>query len=91
MEQQPNKDPLHGITLKDMLTELEKVLHWEGLAERTRIKCFMENPSIESGLKFLRRTPWARVKIERLYIETILPPRKKRIKTPTTLPPKREG
>lgn len=89
METQSNADPLHGITLKAMLTELENRLHWEVLAELTRINCFMENPSIESSLKFLRKTPWARVKIERLYIETFLST-EKRIKTPTTLPKKEE-
>ena len=62
-----NKDPLHGITLERMLTELVDEFGWEDLAYRIRINCFSQNPSIKSSLKFLRRTPWARTKVEVLY------------------------
>lgn len=64
-----NNDPLHGVTLKMMLTELEQAYGWVELAKRIRINCFSNDPSINSSLKFLRRTPWARNKVEQLYIE----------------------
>jgi len=62
-----SNDPLHGITLERMLTELVAEYGWEDLSYRIRINCFSENPSIKSSLKFLRRTPWARTKVEVLY------------------------
>ncbi len=62
-----SKDPLHGITLERMLTELVDNYGWEDLAFRIRINCFNNDPSIKSSLKFLRRTPWARNKVEILY------------------------
>lgn len=65
-----NKDPLHGITLQMMLTELHDNLGWEGLSEKININCFKSNPSIKSSLTFLRRTPWAREKVERLYLKS---------------------
>ena len=61
-------DPLHGITLKSILEELVNFYGWEELDSRIRINCFNNNPSINSSLKFLRKTPWARTKIEELYI-----------------------
>ena len=67
--EQPN-NPLHGITLKTIVTQLEAHYGWAGLAERIHIKCFENDPSINSSLKFLRKTPWARKKVERLYIKT---------------------
>lgn len=70
MTVQPN-DPLHGITLKAILEHLVETYGWEELAERIRINCFYENPSINSSLKFLRKTPWARAKVEELYISGI--------------------
>jgi len=70
MTVQPN-DPLHGITLKAILEHLVETYGWEELAERIRINCFYENPSINSSLKFLRKTPWARTKVEELYISGI--------------------
>ncbi len=82
------KDPLHGITLRYMLEKLLVRGGWEGLASTIRAKCFSENPSVESSLKFLRRTPWARVKVERLYIRAFLGGTGKWYKTPTTLPPR---
>lgn len=62
------RNPLHGITLETMLTELVAHYGWPGLGERIRIRCFTQDPSIGSSLKFLRRTPWAREKVEGLYL-----------------------
>ena len=64
------KDPLHGITLEMILTRLVEQYGWEELGKRIPIKCFTHNPSIKSSLTFLRRTPWARKKVERLYLES---------------------
>ena len=61
-------NPLHGITLKSIVTELQAYYGWEGLAQKTRMNCFKSNPSIKSSLTFLRKTPWARDKIEQLYL-----------------------
>lgn len=68
-EHQPN-NPLHGITLKMMVTELEDHYGFEELGSIVNIKCFQKDPSINSSLKFLRRTDWARTKVERLYLDT---------------------
>ncbi len=62
------KDPLHGMTLAAMLTELQAHYGWEGLAQRIDIRCFKSAPSITSSLTFLRRTPWAREKVEALFV-----------------------
>jgi uncharacterized protein (DUF2132 family) len=62
------KDPLHGVTLKTILEELVAHFGWDGLAERIRIKCFTSDPSVSSSLVFLRKTPWARQKVENLYL-----------------------
>ncbi len=67
--QQPN-NPLHGVTLEQLVTQLEKHYGWEGLAKRININCFKSEPSVKSSLKFLRRTPWAREQVEKLYINT---------------------
>jgi uncharacterized protein (DUF2132 family) len=67
--EQPN-DLLHGITLEMIVTKLEHHYGWDGLAQRININCFKSDPSIKSSLKFLRRTPWARDKVEALYITT---------------------
>lgn len=64
-------DPLHGVTLKDIVTTLHDHYGWQHLGNKISIKCFTKNPSIQSSLKFLRRTPWAREKVERLYLYTI--------------------
>ena len=64
---QPN-NPLHGITLEMILTQLVQHYGWEELGRRIPIKCFTNEPSIKSSLKFLRRTPWARSKVEQLYL-----------------------
>ncbi|MGO2090076.1 MAG: VF530 family DNA-binding protein [Oceanisphaera sp.] len=68
MTEQPN-NPLHGITLKALLTELVDRLGWQELALRVNINCFKSNPSIKSSLTFLRRTPWARAEVEAVYLE----------------------
>jgi len=66
--EQPN-NPLHGITLEMIVNQLVEQYGWAELGKRISIKCFNENPSIKSSLKFLRRTPWARKKVEELYLE----------------------
>ncbi len=62
-------NPLHGITLEKMLIELVESLGWEAMAVVLPIRCFINEPSIASSLKFLRRTPWARAKVETLYLQ----------------------
>jgi uncharacterized protein (DUF2132 family) len=66
-----NTDPLHGITLKTILEYLVNKYGWEELGSIIRINCFNDNPSISSSLKFLRKTEWARKKVEDLYINSI--------------------
>lgn len=61
-------DPLHGITLKTIVTDLVEELGWENLGERINIRCFTHDPSIKSSLTFLRKTPWARTKVEGLWM-----------------------
>ncbi|MDD5759417.1 MAG: VF530 family protein [Desulfobulbaceae bacterium] len=68
---QPNNDPLHGITLETIMTRLVEHFGWTQLGKRIRIRCFTHTPSIQSSLKFLRRTPWAREKVEELYRRNI--------------------
>jgi len=63
-------NPLHGIKLKMILNKLVDEFGWEELDKRIKINCFYNNPSIKSSLKFLRKTPWARTKVENLYIRT---------------------
>ena len=67
-----SNDPLHGKTLQAILTELVHHFGWEHLASVININCFKSNPSINSSLKFLRKTEWARKKVEALYIDTVL-------------------
>ncbi len=67
---QPN-NPLHGITLEMILAHLVEKYGWEELGSRITIKCFTVDPSIKSSLKFLRRTPWARQKVEDLYLKSL--------------------
>lgn len=71
MEDTQKNNPLHGRTLKDILVFLEQHYGWEKLGDLVRIKCFNENPCVESSLKFLRKTEWARKKVEDLFIATI--------------------
>ena len=70
MDQQVN-NPLHGKTLKAILEYLLDVYRWEGLAQYIDINCFKNEPSIQSSLKFLRKTPWAREKVEALYLHSL--------------------
>ncbi len=65
-----SKDPLHGVTLEKIVTTLVEHYGWEELGYRIQIRCFQCNPSIKSSLTFLRKTPWARKKVEDLYIWT---------------------
>lgn len=63
---------LHGVTLEMVVTKLVERYGWEGLAERIEINCFKSDPSVKSSLKFLRKTPWARDKVERLYVSSFV-------------------
>jgi uncharacterized protein (DUF2132 family) len=69
--QQPSNDPLHGKTLESILISLVDYFGWEALGQHVRINCFNSNPSIQSSLKFLRKTPCARKKVEELYVRII--------------------
>lgn len=64
-------NPLHGITLQNLLTELVDNYGWEYLAEQVEVRCFMFDPSIKSSLKFLRKTQWARDKVEAIYLSMV--------------------
>lgn len=66
-----SNDPLHGIKLADIVTELHEKFGWEVLAEKIPINCFISNPSVKSSLTFLRKTPWARKKVEELYLSQL--------------------
>ena len=72
MEEKLSKDPLHGVTLEMMINRLVEQYGWEEMGSIIRIRCFQQDPSINSSLKFLRRTPWARDKVEKLYLKSIL-------------------
>ena len=64
----PSNDPLHGVTLEKLLTELVDEYGWAELGERVPVRCFLFDPSVKSSLTFLRKTPWARAKIEQIYV-----------------------
>lgn len=68
MSAEQPRNPLHGITLEQIVTELVAHFGWAELGQQVPIRCFNENPSVASSLKFLRRTPWARAKVESLYM-----------------------
>ncbi len=70
MSQKQTNNPLHGVTLEKVVTKLHEHYGWEGLAQRINIRCFKSDPSVKSSLKFLRKTQWAREKVEALYIST---------------------
>lgn len=70
MNEHPN-NPLHGVTLEKMLTQLVEHYGWENMAKSVNIRCFQNDPSIKSSLKFLRKTPWARKKVEALYLSML--------------------
>lgn len=69
-ETQP-KNPLHGVTLEKLLNDLVAFYGWDGLGRKIDIRCFTHDPSIASSLKFLRRTPWARERVEALYVDML--------------------
>ena len=71
MQNNQSKDPLHGITLQKILDDLVTFYGFDTLAELIKIKCFSDNPSIKSSLTFLRKTDWARKKVEELYVRTL--------------------
>jgi len=75
-EDKKSTDPLHGVTLEMIVTRLAETYGWEELGREVRINCFNHEPSVKSSLKFLRRTPWAREKVESFYLYSL---RKKRI------------
>ncbi|MCY7296881.1 DNA-binding protein VF530 [Alteromonas sp. a30] len=91
MSEQPN-NPLHGLTLETILTKLQDKFGWDGLYARIRVNCFVSNPSIKSALKFLRKTQWARDKVEALYIHTFAsasstpPPQRPRFDKKSSMP-----
>lgn len=64
-------NPLHGVKLADIVLFLEQKYGWEELGDRINIRCFNVDPSVKSSLKFLRKTPWARAKVEKLYLDSI--------------------
>jgi uncharacterized protein (DUF2132 family) len=66
-----NKDPLHGVTLEMMVMQLLSAYGWEELGQQIKINCFSHEPSVKSSLKFLRKTPWARKKVENLYLYSL--------------------
>lgn len=70
MSSEQPKNPLHGIKLVDIVTSLQEFYGWEHLSNEININCFKSDPSVKSSLKFLRKTPWAREKVEKLYIDT---------------------
>jgi|TARA_B110000261_G_C13026271_1_gene334284 uncharacterized protein (DUF2132 family) len=71
MNKQPN-NPLHGVTLEQVVVKLVEHYGWEDLSQKININCFKSDPSIKSSLKFLRKTQWARVKVEALYVTTLV-------------------
>lgn len=71
MSERQKNNPLHGITLEMMLTELVDRYGWDELAEMLPVNCFISNPSIKSSLTFFRKTPWARAKLENIYLDSL--------------------
>ena len=71
MDRPQPKNPLHGVTLEQILTHLVDRYGWDELGLTIRINCFTHEPSIKSSLKFLRKTPWAREKVEELYVRSL--------------------
>lgn len=71
MEGKQDNNPLHGVKLADMLESLVEKYGWEEMGEQINIRCFTHDPSLKSSLKFLRKTPWAREKVEQLYLKSI--------------------
>ncbi len=71
MSKQQTNNPLHGYTLEQIVISLEEEYTWQGLGKRMNIRCFTNDPSVKSSLKFLRKTPWARDKVEALFISSL--------------------
>jgi uncharacterized protein (DUF2132 family) len=71
MPSDPKTDPMHGVTLEMLLTRLVEHYGWEALGDEVPINCFVNNPTLKSSLTFLRRTPWARKKVEDLYLDLV--------------------
>ena len=71
MQSNTSKDPVHGVTLQKIVEQLVDYYGFDTLSELIKIKCFTDNPSVKSSLTFLRKTPWARKKVEDLYIRTL--------------------
>jgi len=71
MSEKQANNPLHSITLEQILIQLVEHFGWDEMARRVQINCFMSDPSIKSSLKFLRKTPWARTKVESLYLKML--------------------
>ena len=72
MSSEQPSNPLHGVKLEQLVTDLVDTFGWETLAEQVNVNCFRDNPSVKSSLKFLRKTPWARDKVESLYVYAIV-------------------
>jgi uncharacterized protein (DUF2132 family) len=71
MAKEQINNPLHGMTLEKIVVSLQEYYGWEGLGERIDVRCFTYEPSVKSSLKFLRKTPWARKKVEELFVYTL--------------------
>ena len=72
MNTEQPRNPLHGVTLEQIITDLVDTFGWEVLAQQVHVNCFRDNPSVKSSLKFLRKTQWARDKVESLYVYAIV-------------------
>ncbi len=81
MPEQQINNPLHGITLEQIVVKLQDYYGWEELGQLIKIRCFDTDPSVKSSLKFLRKTPWARSKVEDLYLITVKREKRKQRKT----------
>lgn len=73
MNASKSNDPLHGVTLEKIVTRLAEEFGWEELGRRIPVRCFLFDPSVKSSLTFLRKTPWARKKVEELYVRSLPP------------------
>lgn len=80
MADQQINNPLHGVTLENIVVKLQEYYGWEDLGQLIKIRCFDSDPSVKSSLKFLRKTPWARKKVEDLYLITVKREKRKRRK-----------
>ncbi len=74
MPEPRSNDPLHGVTLERVVTELSEHFGWAEMAERVPVRCFLFDPSVKSSLTFLRKTPWARARVEEMWVRWKAPP-----------------